>query len=174
MSQRQLNKLLHNAVIHGFVKAANKHIKTGADVNSYDGGVTPLIEAVRQGNDAMVSLLLDHKADINQESESGETPLQWGILCDKTSVVELLLSRGVDKDVSLLAASRKGHVPTFQRLLEFGADLDCVDLDDKTVIDKAELYGNQNILDFIRCYKEQQSLSSSIANSHRSVNNIEF
>lgn len=51
--------------------------------------------AARNGNDTLVSLLLQHGADINAQGNEA-TALKWAVEKDRLSTVELLLAKGAD------------------------------------------------------------------------------
>ncbi|HEY7389121.1 MAG TPA: ankyrin repeat domain-containing protein [Bryobacteraceae bacterium] len=65
-----------------------------------DGGMTPLLFAVRDGNAAMVRLLLDHGADINQASGNHTSPLIVALLNGQLGLATELLSRGADPNAA--------------------------------------------------------------------------
>lgn len=66
---------LYAAVWHRRLEAAGSLIAHGADVNAAGAsGVTPLISAASNGDDAIVRLLLSHGADANVRASCG-TPL---------------------------------------------------------------------------------------------------
>ncbi|HEY9010975.1 MAG TPA: ankyrin repeat domain-containing protein, partial [Devosia sp.] len=47
----------------------------------------------------MVTLLLDHGADINAKDKEGMTALSWAAYCGKDAVCKLLIERGADVDI---------------------------------------------------------------------------
>ncbi len=65
-----------------------------------DGGVTPLLFAVRDGNTSMVRLLLDRGADINQSSGNHTSPLIIALLNGQVGLATELLSRGADPNAA--------------------------------------------------------------------------
>jgi ankyrin repeat protein len=70
-------------------------LKVGANVNSRDGhGRTPLIYAVEYGNPAMITELLQAKADPNVKDEKGQTALSLARARGALETVELLTNAG--------------------------------------------------------------------------------
>jgi len=68
-------------------------VEAGAPVNAQQQkGWTPLHEAVRQGNEAMVRLLLAHGADPKQQNEDGKSAI--GLAADETKPAILKLLKG--------------------------------------------------------------------------------
>ena len=65
-----------------------------------DGGMTPLLFAVRDGNTSMVRLLLELGADINQTSGNHTSPLLIALLNGQVALATELLSRGADPNVT--------------------------------------------------------------------------
>jgi len=61
-----------------------------------DGGMTPLLFAVRDGNAEMTRLLLDHGADLKQSSGNHTTPLVIALLNGQVGLASELLERGAD------------------------------------------------------------------------------
>ncbi|KAH3846641.1 protein phosphatase 1 regulatory subunit 27-like [Dreissena polymorpha] len=64
-----------------------------------DVGVTPLHQAVLDGNVAAVRLLISHGADINKQDEDRWTPLHAACANGHSDIVKLLLEHGADKNV---------------------------------------------------------------------------
>ncbi|MGI9651720.1 ankyrin repeat domain-containing protein [Chryseobacterium sp. RLHN22] len=64
-------------------KNANPNI---ADVT----GTTPLIWAVKTGNEELVKLLLSHRADKNQADSQGVKPFEYAIQTQKNNIINLL------------------------------------------------------------------------------------
>ncbi|PWT97199.1 MAG: hypothetical protein C5B51_31865 [Terriglobia bacterium] len=65
-----------------------------------DGGMTPLLFAVRDGNSEMTRLLLDHGADINWSSGNRTTPLLIALLNGQVGLAGYLLERGADPNAT--------------------------------------------------------------------------
>jgi len=65
-----------------------------------DGGMTPLLFAVRDGNVAMTRLLLELGADINQASGNHTSPLLIALLNGQVAMATELLDRGANPNVA--------------------------------------------------------------------------
>ena len=64
-----------------------------------DGGMTPLLFAVRDGNVAMTRLLLELGADINQASGNKTSPLLIALLNGQVALATELLERGANPNI---------------------------------------------------------------------------
>jgi ankyrin repeat protein len=65
-----------------------------------DGGMSPLLFAVRDGNVAMTRLLLELGADINQASGNHTSPLLIALLNGQVALATELLTKGADPNVA--------------------------------------------------------------------------
>jgi len=65
-----------------------------------NGGMTPLLFAIRDGNVNMMRLLLDRGADINQSSGNHTTPLLIALLNGQVGIASELLARGADPNAA--------------------------------------------------------------------------
>lgn len=99
------------AVAEGHLDIASRLLDEGADPNMQarvselterknadfpSGGFTPLHWAARNGDDAMINLLLEHGADLNAKNGDSSTPMMLAIVNDRFDVAERLLQRGAD------------------------------------------------------------------------------
>ncbi|KAH7308661.1 hypothetical protein B0I35DRAFT_99586 [Stachybotrys elegans] len=115
---------------------------------------TPFFQAIENGHEAVVRLLLDNGADIEgkTESRSGQTPLLWAAYKGHRAIVQLLLDRGADinsKDdfdqTPLFCASYEGHEAVVRQLLDKGADINPKDLYGRTPLYCASYEGHEAI-----------------------------
>jgi ankyrin repeat protein len=65
-----------------------------------DGGMTPLLFAVRDGNVDMTRLLLDRGADLSQTSGNHTTPLLIALLNGQVALATELLAKGADPNAA--------------------------------------------------------------------------
>jgi uncharacterized protein len=90
---------LHLAAHFGHRQVAEALLAYGADVHaraSNDLGTTPLLWAVMGQDSAVVTLLLDHGADVNDATTAGSTPLHKAAVLGNAALVGLLLARGAN------------------------------------------------------------------------------
>lgn len=103
----------------------------GLDINhDINGDGTPLIIAVRRGDQKLVEQMLNRGADINRESEQDGNPLIVAALRNNLSLVDYLYKQGAEIDAitkydetALISASRAGHFQIVEYLVENGADV---------------------------------------------------
>jgi ankyrin repeat protein len=110
---------------------------------------TRLVDAVKAGNKAAATSLLQQKADVNQPEADGTTALAWAVRQDDAGLVDQLLSAGAD----VKAANRYGITPLFlacqngsagmiERLLKAGADANATVTEGETALMTASRTGN--------------------------------
>lgn len=124
---------LHWAANLNDLEMAKLLIGAGADVKAKTrlGGITPLFMAAKNGNAAILAVMLDAKADANATNANGTTPLMLAAASGKTDAVKLLLDRGADanaKDITneqtaLMFASALGRADVIKMLAARGSDL---------------------------------------------------
>lgn len=122
---------LHVAAYYDQFSIGQYLLDTGADPNIANRyGVTPLMLACSNGDNAFVSLLLNAGADPNKNSREGESPLMLAARTGKLDCVRSLIARGADPNATeswegqtaLMWASAEGHAPVARSLLGAGAD----------------------------------------------------
>ncbi|KAH3846671.1 protein phosphatase 1 regulatory subunit 27-like isoform X1 [Dreissena polymorpha] len=64
-----------------------------------DAGLTPLHQAVLDGNEAAVRLLVNHGADVNKQDKDSWTPLHAACAEGHADIVQFLLENGADKNI---------------------------------------------------------------------------
>ena len=106
-----------------------------ADATAINGdGMRPLHLAAEFGQSSLVSLLLEHKVNVNTESDAKWTSLHIAAEYGHISVVALLLehranvnAKGDDGWTPLFLAAQEGHISVVALLLERGADVNAKD-----------------------------------------------
>ena len=108
----------------------------GVDVRDDEYGGTPLHWAAGNGNPTAVRILVEADADVEAESRTGATPLQWtAVFGNDPAVAVLLLDAGADPNArnengrtTLHFAAHYNNEPAlFVALVTAGADVDARD-----------------------------------------------
>ena len=114
----------------GYYELAQVLLAMNANVDDRGskGDCTPLMEASSGGYIDIVKLLLEHTADVNSQSQAGNTALIYACCGGYEDVVEELLNHGADIEAHnenghtpLMEAASGGHVNVAKMLLERGA-----------------------------------------------------
>jgi len=89
---------LHVATRHGQMAMTKNLVSNGAKVNIFDAeGLTPLHRAVMNGDEEVISYLLDHEAFIDvREKNLGSTELHLAVAMGFGEVAELLIEHDAD------------------------------------------------------------------------------
>ncbi len=91
---------IHTATFMGDLKAIQKHIAAGSDLDEKDEyGSTPLTITATFGKTEVARALIEAGADVNIQNNEGSTPLHTAAFLCRTEIVEMLMSNGADKDV---------------------------------------------------------------------------
>ena len=112
-----------------------KLLEMGLSVNARTNsrGLSPLSFAIFHGDLEAVSLLLDHRVDLNAVDINGMSALHDAVIAQSVSITEVLIAAGADVSLSgassgqtpLILAATEGGVAVAQCLLNHGADLNC-------------------------------------------------
>ncbi|KJK76597.1 hypothetical protein H634G_08185 [Metarhizium anisopliae BRIP 53293] len=97
-------------------------------------GGTALHRAARNGNEALVRLLLDHGADIERQDNDGQTVLHTAAKSGSQPIVQLILDARTTVDIkdhvgrtALFSAVQSGNDAVVKMLLEASSDPNCTD-----------------------------------------------
>jgi ankyrin repeat protein len=132
---------LYRAIKAGEVKQVNALLERGAQPNAENWlGITPLIWASLQGNDAIVSALLAHKANAKVDTIYGGA-LEFAALGGSASETKLLLNNGAtftklrkDKITEVMVAADTGHMDVLNVLLTKKPNINATDASGMTAL----------------------------------------
>ncbi|CAH1397491.1 unnamed protein product [Nezara viridula] len=152
---RILNYLLNVAIKKNNINIVNSLLKNGANVNHLNMyRESPLMIATKNGNEAIVNLLLSKYVSVDVEDEFGNTALQIAISKMSINVVKSFLNNGamykVNKlnlynESALMIATKEGNEAIVNLLLSMNANVDVQDRDGNTALDLAIMKKNINI-----------------------------
>lgn len=124
------------------------------EVNQH--GFTPLILACYNGNEAMVTFLLENKADVNYVSPEG-TVLMAATVKGNDKMVELLLKNNANPDLTnqngitaLMYAVQFKNVTIIRLLLQYKANKLLIDNEGKTAFEYAVFSKNEEIINLLK------------------------
>jgi ankyrin repeat protein len=147
---------LFAAIERGRAADVERLLTRGANANARDAeGLPAVMAATLFGDAAMVTSLLEHKADPNAAGPAGTTALMWAV--PSVEKARVLLSHGANVNVrsetertALLAASSfPGTVSLLQLLLEHGADLQARDRGGATALALAVRSADVDVVRFL-------------------------
>lgn len=147
-----------NTVRKGTIEEAAKFIKLNPncvnEVNQY--GFSPLILACYNGNEPMISFLIENKANINYVSSEG-TVLMAATVKGNVAMVELLLKNGANPNLTnsngitaLMYATQFKNIKIVNLLLQYNADKRLVDNNGKTAFEYAVFTNNEEIINLLK------------------------
>ncbi|KAJ3499541.1 hypothetical protein NLG97_g247 [Lecanicillium saksenae] len=148
---------LRNVINSGWTSRLLALLEDGADINAIDeiGGMTALTHAAWLGAEDMVSLLLEHGANINLRDRDDRTALHWATEGTYAGLVEILLDHGAEIDIRvngwtpLLLAGRKWDGLAAQILSRRGADLNAQDFHGRSVLHWFTIHGCRDTVSFL-------------------------
>ncbi|ESO91669.1 hypothetical protein LOTGIDRAFT_85066, partial [Lottia gigantea] len=135
-------------VKHGQVEMVERLIKAGADINVYNNrGEWCLDIAVKSSspNTCILELLLSNGAKVNVKDLKQFTPLMWAVKNNNYDMVEMLIKVGAevnffnqyfDTCLHIAVKSQKPNMQAIECLLANKADVNIVDWEQKTPLDK--------------------------------------
>ena len=122
--------------------------------------VTPLHEAVRDGQtDTATGLLQEKATDVNAQDENGRTPLHYTATNGESGLAEMLIAAGADVNIRdddgntpLHLAARNSFADIAEMLLENGADPGVENGEGNTAFDIAEEIDSADMIDLLSRY----------------------
>jgi ankyrin repeat protein len=160
MRQRHLNGPLWEAIRLSDPRATERALAAGADPNAYAGYWWPihnysysaLSGAVKQGDDEIVSVLLNAGANPNSTGRWNEPVLCEAVQGRKWNIARKLLKSGADPSITdqsrrspLYFAAREGNVGAVRMLLEAGANVNAQDESGATSLQIAKEKGHREV-----------------------------
>ncbi len=166
---------LTQAAYDGYEELVKMLLDVNVDPNSRDNnGNTPLMVAAKNGQTAIVELLLAYNADSNAQwyildytqklynQAEGRTALIEAVQKGHKDVVQILLERGAAADIqekysgntALIYAARLGYQDIVKILLAYGARVDCRNSSGKTALDMAEEKKHSAISSILRTARD--------------------
>ncbi|CAF1355808.1 unnamed protein product [Adineta ricciae] len=136
------DSVLALACSNGHTDLVRLLLTTIPDIDIDDRGTkqdcTPLMEACNAGHYEIVELLLQHNANVNMQSTSGNTALHYSAGGGYADIVRLLLEHGAKVEETnenghtpLMEAASGGHVEVARALLDHGAGVNTHSNDSK-------------------------------------------
>lgn len=139
----------------------------GIDSRDTRQKATPLIWAVRTGNQAGCELLLARGADVRDRDREGNPVVNHAVLMEQLELVDSLLFAGADVDgannsgqTALHLATEAGSFEACRLLLDRGAVLDFPDEGGNTPLHRAAELGNFELCEFFLFYGARPSLEN--------------
>jgi ankyrin repeat protein len=163
---------LHYAAANGSIRAMEFLLERGADINAgAGGGQTPLQAACGlfytpfrpgEGSSEAAIYLIKRGADPSLASLSGFAPIHDAAAYGRLDVIKLLLSKGIDINVSnktigtplhyafpFAIPRRKHALPTAEFLLKEGADINATTASGETPLHRVARMGNCEWVKFL-------------------------
>lgn len=115
------------------------------------------MEAAQEGHLELVKFLLDNKADVHAQTQTGDTALTYACENGHTDVAEILLYFGAELEhlseggrTPLMKACRAGHICTVKFLIQKGADVNRQTTNnDHTPLSLACAGGHQQVVELL-------------------------
>lgn len=150
--------LLCYAVKGNSEENVQKLLQMGADVDAVDKNeCTALHVAIIKKELNLVQLLMENNADVNKRGNKSRTALGWAVFRERADIVKYLLEHGADVHLGakypLHLAITKGDKEScgeiLKLLLEYGANIDQLDNQRLTPVNKAAMMGNTGALQLL-------------------------
>ncbi|KAL4960756.1 ankyrin repeat domain-containing protein [Aspergillus stella-maris] len=144
------------------VAASSILLANGADVNAcaIGSGIPPLFLSAWQGNEELLLLLLQHKADLEARDAAGFTPLHMACQGVQLNTAALLLNMGAnietvanDGYTPLLSATMDRQLNIMRLLLDRGANVEATDRDGDTPLMLAVRRHDEDVVRLLLRYK---------------------
>lgn len=143
-------------VSNGNREGAENFLKAGFSPNlKNEKGISLIAEAIRNGHEELMRLLIDYGADVNEKSDdNGNTPLLDAAANGNEGMLTELISAGADLNVqskngqsALILSVGRGSYCITEKLLKAGADPRITDKLGMTARKYAELFKHKEIIE---------------------------
>ena len=150
-----MDQNLNEAAFYGNRGRAEKALNDGADIYATDRyGESALTLAASQGHGDVVSLLINHNAEIDfQNTEDGNSALHLASQNGFLEIAEILIKNGANIDLRnkngwtpLITAVALGRNDLVKMLIRCGADISVTDKRGKQALDLARDRGNNELI----------------------------
>lgn len=129
-------------------------------INERDAkGYSALIISAYNNQPSIVSILIEHGADIDAGDASGNTALMGAAFRGYKEIVQILIDAGADVNLrngqgapALTFAATFGQLAIAEILLHHGADLHLTDTRGKTPMDHALIQENEEMVEMMKRY----------------------
>lgn len=123
-SSEDSNKdLLYYAIDNRDSNAVKLLLEHGANPNvMYQGGGTPLTQAVREGNENTLRILVEYKAAVNFKDQFGQSPMGFAIGRGNIQAAYFLAQHGADLSSEINKQDHYGKTPLMEMTQENNAD----------------------------------------------------
>jgi ankyrin repeat protein len=116
-------------------------------------GSLPVVDAVKQGNQAAVKALIARHADVNAAEPDGMTALHWAVRADDVPTVLMLIRAGANVKAAsrygmtpIILAAQTGDAVVVDALLKAGADANSALPEGETALMTAARTGNPDTI----------------------------
>ena len=137
----------------GYTWSVRRLISGGVDVNGSSNDWTALMRASQRGYQAIVEVLLESGAVVDQADDNGWTAFVHAAVWNQVETVKLVLKNGADVNkvlndgrTALSIASSYGHTATVAVLLEHNADVNKVDNDGPSSLMVASYWDEESVV----------------------------
>jgi len=162
-SHRKLDDLLIRFVKEDDLKACEALIEAGANPNSITedeyflpAGTTAMHEAIAEGNEKVLSLMLQNGADPNALDGGERVPLLLAAGIEDSSIIKLLVEYGADLESrskdglsALHVAALEGSSEVCEFLVEEGMDVNATDKKNWTPLHYAVWFDHLNCIEIL-------------------------
>lgn len=185
MDQAELNLELYLAAMKGKPRKVKELIAKGADVNWRDDGPFGDLQsafhvAAEKGSIPVLKLLVEHDANVHAVDQESMNALHYAARGGFADCVSYLSGLSIDinakavlDQTALSVAITNNQRECVKRLIEFGADINLVDIKGLDAIGQAKKWGRHDLIPMMESCFEQVRLNR-VINADDDQPTIEF